>query len=218
MYLFGICEKVSNGPNDPLIFWGGLFFWQVFNIQLSLEVVPWWTVSMGHHIRSHLTPQETSLEISIKVKKDTYNFRDATSSLKDSKRPKITKENVRALAPVTTIVKPWNSDLPPNLKILASVELSDLPLHLWKFTPPTDTESHDRTMVKIVQFLLTDFCSKYYRNPAYQPRTERTFWIDRVVPIFQIFGNHSQLLGFQWCVVSTDEHMEFIMDPGYLDA
>ncbi|KAI7888138.1 uncharacterized protein EV154DRAFT_484450 [Mucor mucedo] len=44
-------------------------------------------------------------------------------------------------------------------------------------------------------------------------RTERTFWIDLVVLIFQIFGDHSQLLGFQWCEVSTDEHMEFIMDP-----
>ncbi|KAG2192494.1 hypothetical protein INT47_009693 [Mucor saturninus] len=195
---------------------------------------------LKNHIKSHETQQETVYKVPIKIKKDTYHFRDATTSLQDSKRPKITKENIRALAPITTIVKPWNSELSSDLRRIASqqildqanqvllrqypvahnflkealdVELPNLPSHLWKFTPPKDIESHDATMVKIIQFLLTDFCSKCYRNPIYQPRTERTFWIDRVVPIFQVFGHHSQLLGFQWCEVSTDEQMEFIIDP-----
>lgn len=37
--------------------------------------------------------------------------------------------------------------------------------------------------------------------------------MDRVVPIFQALDDHSQLLGFQWCEVPTEEHAEFTIDP-----
>lgn len=93
------------------------------------------------------------------------------------------------------------------LKQALDVELSKLLSFLWMFTQSNDTMSHDATLVKIIQFVLTDFCSKCY--PFFQLKNEHPLWIDRIVPIFLIFGNHSQLLGFQWCDVPTEEHVEF---------
>ncbi|KAI9023643.1 hypothetical protein CLU79DRAFT_701410, partial [Phycomyces nitens] len=39
------------------------------------------------------------------------------------------------------------------------------------------------------------------------------FWIDRITPIFQTFGDQSQFLGFQWCEIPTKEHVELAIDP-----
>lgn len=99
------------------------------------------------------------------------------------------------------------------LKQALDVELPSLPHFLWAFAQPDDIMVHDATLVKIVEFILTDFCSECHRNAFYQPKHERTHWIDRVVPIFQCFGDHSQLLGFQWCEIPTEEHVEFTIDP-----
>lgn len=34
---------------------------------------------------------------------------------------------------------------------------------------------------------------------------ERTFWVDRVVPIFQPLGDRTGLIGFEWCETSSKE-------------
>ncbi|KAI9313740.1 hypothetical protein BX666DRAFT_2055557 [Dichotomocladium elegans] len=41
---------------------------------------------------------------------------------------------------------------------------------------------------------------------------ELSGWIE-LSPIFQALGDHSPLLGFQWCEVPTEEHAEFTIDP-----
>ncbi|KAI9020036.1 hypothetical protein CLU79DRAFT_704409, partial [Phycomyces nitens] len=76
-----------------------------------------------------------------------------------------------------------------------------------------NTSSDDLIFVNIIRCILTDFYSKCQRNPQYQPKYERTFWVDRAALIFQVLGDHSQLLGFQWCEVPTEEHTEFTIDP-----
>ncbi|KAI9473538.1 MAG: hypothetical protein EXX96DRAFT_309868 [Benjaminiella poitrasii] len=101
----------------------------------------------------------------------------------------------------------------PTAYNMLKQELPNLPRFLWSFTQSGDITAHDATLTKIIQFVLTDFCSKCYRYAYYQPKYERTYWIDRVVPILQCFGDHSQLLGFQWCEIPTDEQVEFIIDP-----
>lgn len=42
--------------------------------------------------------------------------------------------------------------------------------------------------------------------------SERTFWVDRVVPLFQIFGDQTGLLNYQWCEVFSRKHAENTMN------
>ncbi|CEG84516.1 hypothetical protein RMATCC62417_18307 [Rhizopus microsporus] len=194
---------------------------------------------MKKHISSHEIQNNTA-GIPIETKKDTYIFRDASTPLHPPKRPKITGENISTLSPIINIVNSSNVHLSTEQKNLArqniidqvnmtslkeyptafnmlkqalNVALEELPHFLWTYTMPNDTTDYDKTLSKIVKFVLTDFSSKCHRNPYYQPKYERTYWIDRVVPILQCFGDHSQLLGFQWCEIPLEEHAEFTIDP-----
>ncbi|KAI9004836.1 hypothetical protein CLU79DRAFT_777938 [Phycomyces nitens] len=156
------------------------------------------------------------------------------------KRPKITTESISILSTIATIISPYNAYLTPGHKQFANQQLIDqtnhmslkqfpvaysmlkqaldtelvkLPYFLWTFTQPDNIATDDRILLNIIQYVLTDFCNKCYRNVFYQPKYERSFWIDRVTPIFQTFGDQSQLLGFQWCEIPTEEHVEFTIDP-----
>ncbi|KAI9030111.1 hypothetical protein CLU79DRAFT_734114 [Phycomyces nitens] len=159
------------------------------------------------------------------MKKEVFHFcRSIASS--QPKRPKITDQAIAMLSPVVSIVS--NHYLTDQVNLLElkkyptahkllvqamDVPLSTLPHFLWTFQIEDNTNSDDLTFVNIIRCILTDFYSKCQRNPHYQPKYERTFWVDRVVPIFQALGDHSQLLGFQWCEVLTEEHTEFTIDP-----
>ncbi|CAO3685376.1 unnamed protein product [Rhizopus stolonifer] len=61
-------------------------------------------------------------------------------------------------------------------------------------------------------FVISAISMDLHRNPHYQPKYKCEFWIDRVIPIFQALGDHSQLLGFQWREVPSEEHMVFTLD------
>ncbi|CEP09377.1 hypothetical protein [Parasitella parasitica] len=99
------------------------------------------------------------------------------------------------------------------LKQPLDVELPNFPRFFWSFAQSGDIMAHDATLTRIIQFVLTDLCSKCHRYAYYQAKYERMYWIDRVVPILHCFGDRSQFLGFQWCEVPTDEHVEFTIDP-----
>jgi hypothetical protein len=88
--------------------------------------------------------------------------------------------------------------------------LDELPRFLWTFETGDSTKD-DAILMKVVQCVLTDLF-KSHRNPKYHSKYERTFWVDRVVPIFQALGDHSQLLGFEWCEISAEGHLEFTLD------
>lgn len=158
-------------------------------------------------------------------KKDVFHFRRSVAS-PQSKRPKITDKTIDTLSSVLSIVS--DQYLTDQVNLLAfkqyptahkllvkamDAPLSTLPYFLWTFGIEANTNSDDLIFVNIIRCILTDFYSKSQRNPQYQPKYERTFWVDRVVPIFQAIGDHSQLLGFQWCEVPTEEHAEFTIDP-----
>lgn len=184
--------------------------------------------------------QHDIVSIPIKTKKDIFHFRDATSFLRTPKRPKITTESIFILSSITTIISPYNAHLSPGHKWFANqqlidqtnhvslkqfpvaylmlkqaleTELASLPHFIWTFTQPDNIATDDVLFLKTIQFVLTDFCNKCHRNAFYQPKYERSYWIDRVIPIFQTFGDQSQLLGFQWCEIPTEEHVEFTIDP-----
>ncbi|KAG1473608.1 hypothetical protein G6F56_000856 [Rhizopus delemar] len=40
----------------------------------------------------------------------------------------------------------------------------------------------------------------------------RTFWIDKVIPIFQSIGDQTGLLGFEWCEKIPQSHVQSVMD------
>ncbi|EIE85694.1 hypothetical protein G6F46_002002 [Rhizopus delemar] len=184
--------------------------------------------------------QHDIVSIPIKTKKDIFHFRDATSFLRTPKRPKITTESISILSSITTIISPYNAHLSPGHKRFANqqlidqtnhvslkqfpvaylmlkqaleTELASLPHFIWTFTQPDNIATDDVLLLKTIQFVLTDFCNKCHRNAFYQPKYERSYWIDRIIPIFQTFGDQSQLLGFQWCEIPTEEHVEFTIDP-----
>lgn len=41
---------------------------------------------------------------------------------------------------------------------------------------------------------------------------ERTFWIDRIIPSFQIFGDPTGLLSYKWCEVFSHKYVEISAD------
>ncbi|KAG1036903.1 hypothetical protein G6F43_012961 [Rhizopus delemar] len=158
--------------------------------------------------------QHDIVSIPIKTKKDIFHFRDATSFLRTPKQPKITTESISILSSITTIISPYNAHLSPGHKRKRwRRNWRAYPHFIWTFTQPDNIATDDVLLLKTIQFVLTDFCNKCHRNAFYQPKYERSYWIDRVIPIFQTFGDQSQLLGFQWCEIPTEEHVEFTIDP-----
>ncbi|KAL1925894.1 hypothetical protein VTP01DRAFT_7233, partial [Rhizomucor pusillus] len=64
-----------------------------------------------NHMSTHETQQHNIPSIPVKTKKDTYLFRDASSSLHPPKRPKITGENISTFSPVATNINRYNVHL-----------------------------------------------------------------------------------------------------------
>ncbi|KAI9020994.1 hypothetical protein CLU79DRAFT_804594 [Phycomyces nitens] len=75
--------------------------------------------------------------------------------------------------------------------------IDNLAVFLWTYTVQTSTEEDQ--MINIIRYVLTDFCGKCNRPEEFHSKSERTFWIDRVIPIFQTIGDQTGLLGFEWC-------------------
>ncbi|KAG2204822.1 hypothetical protein INT47_004097 [Mucor saturninus] len=46
---------------------------------------------------------------------------------------------------------------------------------------------------------LTDSARKCDRSQLFEPKHGRTFWIDKMIPIFQSIGDQTGLVGFEWC-------------------
>ncbi|CAO3699860.1 unnamed protein product [Rhizopus stolonifer] len=184
----------------------------------------YWAYRSGFEwMKNHMSIYKTRQNIS-----GIYLFQYTSSSLYSPKRPKISDKNISTLYLVAAIINLYNVRLSSENKYLVKqqvmgqaslvsskqypkaysmlkqaldAKLLNLPYFLWIFTQPDDNAVHHETLAKIVQFVLTNFCSKCHRNAFYQSKYERTHWIDRVVPILQCFSGHS----FQWCEVPDDE-------------
>ncbi|KAI9282590.1 hypothetical protein BY458DRAFT_531040 [Sporodiniella umbellata] len=140
------------------------------------------------------------------IKKSALLFRNTPTKSFSPKRSKITSKNIFAL--LARIVYQANLVFLKQhltaynmLKQTLDVELPNLPRFLWLPLQSTDIVAHDVTLVKIVQFALANFCSKWHRYVCYQPKYEHTHWIDRFVPILQF---------------ATDKHIEFVIHPDSL--
>ncbi|OAD67971.1 C2H2-type zinc finger transcription factor [Phycomyces blakesleeanus NRRL 1555(-)] len=225
VYLTYVCHKCTSPPK---------VFKTPFNLRRHLTSPAHIEALLSQYVRRIYTfvTGETNVVVvgdtaneAPSQRKKTFNFHPATVK-PASKLVKITGEIVSALQPILTIVKDdlisdqtnvLSLKLYPtahNLIVIAlKAQLADLPRFLWTFEHKNDLDKDDTIFVNIIQCVLADFYRKSQRSPHYQSKYERTFWIDRVVHIFRALGNHSQLLGFQWCKIPTEEHMEFILDP-----
>ncbi|KAI9247751.1 hypothetical protein BY458DRAFT_446176 [Sporodiniella umbellata] len=84
-----------------------------------------------------------------------------------------------------------------------------LPQFLWTFDKELIENPDQRTIIQIIQYILTDFSGKCYRVGKTLDNYERTFFIDRVVPIFQNMGDQTGLISFKWCEIFSQGFAAF---------
>lgn len=154
-------------------------------------------------------------------------------------QPKLTKVQIKKLSPLLKIITPYNRELEEstklliekeqqdqnNLKILKSypaaylllvdameIPIHDLPKWLWNHVYSQSSTVRDIELMLAIKYTLTDFAGKCNRKRLRQTNSERTFWINRIVPIFQPFADQTGLLDFEWCEVFSKAHAETTVD------
>ncbi|CAO3638499.1 unnamed protein product [Mucor hiemalis] len=146
--------------------------------------------------------------------------------------PKIPQHVVNALKPVvgfgsensleSTVVdlKMFKQVLQFLLAAL-NQKLQDLPNWLWRQTIPSVLNIQEKKLWKVVCFSLTNFadnCTGTTLGPSSAALTrlgtdyERTWWVRRIVPVFQTFANQTGLLSFDWCECEVKHHALAEMD------
>ncbi|CAO3687440.1 unnamed protein product [Rhizopus microsporus] len=56
----------------------------------------------------------------------------------------------------------------------------------------------------------TDYANKCNREPTFI-KSERTLWIDRVIPILQTIGDQMEYIAYEWCEVEPAHYKTFTM-------
>ncbi|KAI7871435.1 hypothetical protein BDF14DRAFT_1718922, partial [Spinellus fusiger] len=137
--------------------------------------------------------------------------------------PKLTAETIMKLKSLVTISAAYNHEMPDQCKIKlkeheaaqASLEslrlfpnafdiltgaidrpMHSVPIFLWNYQVQANME--EEKLIKTIQFVLTDFVGKCSRPQIFQPKSERTFWIDRIIPVLQAIGDQTGLVSFEW--------------------
>ncbi|KAG0172095.1 hypothetical protein DFQ30_011214 [Apophysomyces sp. BC1015] len=95
--------------------------------------------------------------------------------------------------------------------IMDALDKSVLSLSAFLWTYKVEAEMDEEQLIKIMQFVLTDWAGKCNRPLIYRPKSERNFWIDRSIPIFQSIGDQTSLVGFEWCKTNPTSHTESAM-------
>ncbi|KAF9369528.1 hypothetical protein BGX21_005922 [Mortierella sp. AD011] len=154
--------------------------------------------------------------------------------------PKLPVDTIRKLEDLVTIISPTNGQLSATLKLQVEKQIQDqqslavlkeypvafqtrssaldvpfktLPNFLWTCNIPEKCSLLDKQLTDIIRHVLTSFSSKCKRPSEFIQKSERTFWTDRVQPIFQHFGDETGLLGFEWCETVSFEQVESTVNP-----
>lgn len=182
------------------------------------------------------SPRKRSLPstVSVLTNKRIVTF-SSTNYLNAPNTPKIPEHMVNALEPIVCIEHEslLESTL-ENLKkfqyahrfLLAALdqELQALPKWLWQQTAPSELSNQEQKLWKIICFSLTNFvdnCTETTLGSTSAALTrmgndyERTWWVRRVVPVFQTFANQTGLLSFDWCECEVKHHALADVDPEY---
>ncbi|KAI9490629.1 hypothetical protein BDB00DRAFT_790146 [Zychaea mexicana] len=149
--------------------------------------------------------------------------------------PKIPEHIVNELKPVVDIQRESLPESPlENLKkfqyahrfLLSALdqESQALPKWLWQQTPPAELSNQEHKLWKMICFSLTSFvdnCTETTLGTTSAAMThmgkdyERTWWVRRIVPVFQTFANQTGLLAFDWCECEVRHHALADVDPEY---
>lgn len=184
-------------------------------------------------------PAKRAKIVSIPGERHVYTFA-AADEIFVPNLPKLTADSILKLKDIVTIIMPGNRFLSDKLKKVVETEAFDqqslkslkqfptvyqllqlvlqkpneeLPYALWTYRLPSNISSTERQFARIVQFVLTDYANKSNRRSDYMSSSERTFWIDRVVPLLQTLGDQTGLVGFEWCETVADEQLESSILP-----
>ncbi|KAG0170725.1 hypothetical protein DFQ30_002055, partial [Apophysomyces sp. BC1015] len=82
------------------------------------------------------------------------------------------------------------------------------PKFLWNYENSDFESLLEKRFFKAAQYILTTFADKCNRVEVLRGRGERTFWVDRVVPVMQTIGDQTSLTGFDWCETKSKDHGE----------
>lgn len=80
----------------------------------------------------------------------------------------------------------------------------ELPKYIWSYQHNIIQE-FEQQFFKAIQYTLTNYSDKCDRSVQLQMRGERTFWVNRIVPMFQPLGDQIGLIGYKWCETSLKE-------------
>ncbi|CEG66999.1 hypothetical protein RMATCC62417_03485 [Rhizopus microsporus] len=167
--------------------------------------------------------------------KKRINAFSSTDYLNAPNTPKVPEHMANALEPIVCIQsKSLSESTLENHKkpqyahrfLLAALdqELKALPKWLWQQTPPAELSNQEQKLWNIICFSLTSFvdnCTETTLGSTSAAMThmgndyERTWWVRRVVPVFQTFANQTGLLSFNWCECEMRHHALTNMDPEY---
>ncbi|KAI8078900.1 uncharacterized protein BX664DRAFT_343018 [Halteromyces radiatus] len=105
--------------------------------------------------------------------------------------------------------------------LMAALDQDQEQLATWLWTQKQhDITSREAKLLNMMKFILINFVDNCTATPisilnntsTARKDYERTWWVRRVVPLFQTFGNQTGLLNFDWCECETTHHALEEMD------
>lgn len=84
--------------------------------------------------------------------------------------------------------------------------LDDLPTYVWTHGYDPNFNDEEKTMIKLIRFILTNYVSNCEKKPMLVPSNERTPFVEHVVPIFKYFASTTKLLSFLWLLLFLFEN------------
>lgn len=129
----------------------------------------------------------------------TYIFRVHSNYQLDEDSERILEENKSNQRKLSSMSKYYTQ----CLQILKDVLKCSTYEELEDFQYPrlaADASIAERKMYRVMKHVLFDFSSKCFRQFSAISNHERTFFVDRIVPIFNYVQDHCGLIQFEWFV------------------
>ncbi|KAL0097435.1 hypothetical protein J3Q64DRAFT_1060557 [Phycomyces blakesleeanus] len=100
------------------------------------------------------------------------------------------------------------------LKEILQYEQEGFPTKLWiEFNKASHWNTQERNLFQFICLTLTDFWGTCLQNIP-QGDGERTFWCERVIPLFKYLGCTDNIVVFDWCEKMSNSHMASSLVPG----
>ncbi|KAG2171880.1 hypothetical protein INT44_006109 [Umbelopsis vinacea] len=90
-------------------------------------------------------------------------------------------------------------------QLVAITDPAEFLKSIWDHSLPPNTTELQQQLLMTAKLTLTDFYAMVALHPnrPYEHNHERTFWVERVVPMFKYLSKITGLISFKWCEVPT---------------